>query len=656
MWPIFNFEYYKIRNMKIFFPVILICIFSLFGFLSTFGQSFSDSLSINVEAIPINNNSAIQLSWNANISSNQYLIYKKNYGATSWGNPIATLSSSAQNYIDNTITSGTLIEYKVVRDANTDGTGYVLTGLKTELNGNKGKLILIVDDYFNITLNAEITELINDIEADGWFVYRQDVNRLSTSTSVKTIIQNLYNSDSQYFKSVFLLGHVPVPYSGNINPDGHPDHKGAWPADVYYADMNGTWNDLTINSAVATDPRNHNLPGDGKWDRNTLPSNVELEIARVDFYNLPGFTSSETDLMQIYLNKLHAFKTFGYVPGNSCLIEDNFQSMPEGFSASAKSDFSSLTGISNVTIADFSLLSNQDYLWSYGTGPGTFTDAAGIVSSSDFVNNDYNSTFTLLFGSYFGDWDSQNNLLRSALGSGRILASAWSGRPFLHYHPMAMGETIGTCIKLSQNNTGTYFLSTLNNFSQWIHIAQLGDPTLRMNYLPQPSNLFLSSNNDGSITLNWNAASNVLGYHVFRREANEESWTKLTLNYETTTSFNDTNIPVSGSYYYLVRSVDSTQTGSGKFLNMSLGIMETATSTVGIDEIKNEIIISPNPANDFITISNFENNISFSIYDLTGKIVMTGNTHENNLIEIKNWNQGVYILKTDYFSYKFIKL
>ena len=30
-------------------------------------------------------------------------------------------------------------------------------------------------------------------------------------------------------KAVYLLGRIPVPYSGFINPDSHPDHEGAWP-------------------------------------------------------------------------------------------------------------------------------------------------------------------------------------------------------------------------------------------------------------------------------------------------------------------------------------------------------------------------------------------------------------------------------------------
>jgi hypothetical protein len=90
---------------------------------------------------------------------------------------------------------------------------------------------------------------------------------------------------------VFLLGRIRVPYSGDIYPDGHPDHEGAWPADVYYADMNGAWTDNAVNVTVANDERHRNVPEDGKFDQSVLPTDVELQIGRVDFANMPAFAS-----------------------------------------------------------------------------------------------------------------------------------------------------------------------------------------------------------------------------------------------------------------------------------------------------------------------------------------------------------------------------
>ena len=105
----------------------------------------------------------------------------------------------------------------------------------------------------------------------------------------KTAIVNWYNLDPIYAEAVFLFGHIPVPYSGNIGPDGHSNHIGAWPADVFYADVDGSWTDVSVNNVSASQERNHNVPGDGKFDQSVIASDLELMIGRVDFHNMPTF-------------------------------------------------------------------------------------------------------------------------------------------------------------------------------------------------------------------------------------------------------------------------------------------------------------------------------------------------------------------------------
>ena len=74
----------------------------------------------------------------------------------------------------------------------------------------------------------------------------------------------------------------------------HSNHVGAWPADVFYGDMAGAWTDSSVSDSGASDPRNRNVPGDGKFDQSRLPFNVELQVGRVDLANLPAFPQSET--------------------------------------------------------------------------------------------------------------------------------------------------------------------------------------------------------------------------------------------------------------------------------------------------------------------------------------------------------------------------
>jgi len=53
-------------------------------------------------------------------------------------------------------------------------------------------------------------------------VIRHNVSRTAAVTAVKALIVADYNADPLNTRALFLLGHVPVPYSGSINPDAHP--------------------------------------------------------------------------------------------------------------------------------------------------------------------------------------------------------------------------------------------------------------------------------------------------------------------------------------------------------------------------------------------------------------------------------------------------
>ena len=630
---------------------LLLFIFLQFSF-CFFTQSYSYDNAVLSEASVNENDTVITLKWQSSLGTTQYNLYRKLYGGLSWGSPIANLGPLELFYGDSNVVANQLYEYRIMR-VGSSGTayGYLVSGINTQIPYNKGTMILIIDDYFLPDLQNEIAELILDIEADGWFVQQQLVNRNNSVSQVKSIIQGVYNSDPVATNGLFLLGHVPVPYSGDINPDGHPDHLGAWPADVYYADIDGTWNDVSVNDASASDPRQHNIPGDGKFDESILPSDVELEVARVDFYNLPAFSNTETMLMQSYLGKLHAFKTRQYIPRDIALVEDNFLGMAEGFAGSAYASFSPNVGIDSIINGDYtSELLNNNYLWAYGTGGGWYSGASGIVNTSEFAANNYKSTFSMLFGSYFGDWDSADNLMRANLASGKTLSCSWAGRPYIYYHPLAMGENLGYCIQKTQNNNSTYFSSTLNTFKRWIHIAQLGDPSLRAKYISPPNNLTCSTNANGSVDLSWSPSiETVIGYHVYRRLPNVSSWSLIDPAIISGTTYNDNSIVNGGTFIYMVRAVDTLRTASGKYFNQSLGTIGSGNSTVqtAIVSMNKYIHVYPNPTNEYALIIVPELLIGkeYKILNLMGKEIESG-TIDSLIykINVQHYSQGIYLI------------
>ena len=190
---------------------------------------------------------------------------------------------------------------------------------------------------------TEVARLQQDLVGDGWTVLRHDVPRMAVDpantsssvwaarsnelASVKALIKADYDADPANVKAVFLLGHVPVPYSGDLNPDAHTEHQGAWPADGFYGEMDGVWTDSTVNRTSASDPRNRNVPGDGKFDR-TLASNGRATQCGAaggpgGFGEPARFWPEREELLRQYLNKDHNFRHKLITAERRGLIDDN---------------------------------------------------------------------------------------------------------------------------------------------------------------------------------------------------------------------------------------------------------------------------------------------------------------------------------------------
>ncbi|MEL7377751.1 MAG: T9SS type A sorting domain-containing protein, partial [Bacteroidota bacterium] len=305
-----------------------------------------------------------------------------------------------------------------------------------------------------------------------------------------------------------------------------------------------------------------------------------LEIGRVDFHNLNVFDEHIVELTRRYLDKNHAYRNRDFVPIQRGLIENNFNGFAEGFGQNGLKNFSTLLGRDSVSYLDYNTLKTESYIWSYGCGGGNYQGAGGIANSSAMAADSFQTVFTFLFGSYFGDWDSPNNFLRSALGSGTILASAWAGRPNWNVHPMAMGYTIGYCTKLTQNNSGFSYDPGFGNRS--IHVALMGDPSLRMYLVAAPSDVSLSESMEG-ITLAWSIADDgddVIGYHIYNRATDNEHYVRLNEEIIATNSFVHSCPATTDSLQYLVKSVVLETTPSGRFYNESMGASAGIVPTI----------------------------------------------------------------------------
>lgn len=567
-------------------------------------QSCQDA-SVELSAIVQNSPARITLNWVVSATATQHRVYRKLKTAASWGPIVATLPGTATQYIDSTVSVGVSYEYKIMRTGpGYNGYGYINSGIEIAAMENRGILLLMVDSTFITSLAPEIKRLQNDLEGDGWKIITHYVSPTAAVTSVKAVIVADYNLDPTNTKAVFLLGNIPVPYSGEINPDGHPDHLGAWPADVYYADMDVIWQDVSANEVSASDPRHHNIPGDGKFDESLIPSDLELQIGRVDFSKMPAFASTEQQLLKNYLDKDHNYRHKVFAANHRAVIDDNFGYFSgEAFAASGYKNFGPLVGPANVTANDYlTTMTGNSYLWSYGCGGGSYTSAAGIGTTTDFTTSNTEGVFTMLFGSYFGDWDAQDNFLRAPLAQGKTLTNVWSGRPHWQFHHMGLGENIGYDVRASQNNSSLYFSSYGGRF---IHLALMGDPTLINDIIAPVSNV-IATTSGTNCNITWTASTDaVLGYYIYMKNDTMTDYVRLNQNIITATSYTDPCLLYPGIYTYMVRAIRLEVSPSGSYYNLSTGISDTAMNT---NNLAVHAVASASIVNNVVTFTNTSTN------------------------------------------------
>ena len=415
--------------------------------------------------------------------------------------------------------------------------GYVLLNNPQSSRG-QGRVALIVDAQAASALESELSRYRDDLRREGWtteLITTQPSRDHRQAPAVRALIYEAYQRPHPLpLSHAVLIGQIPVPYAGGFSvrgvyppPDGHEDHGGAWTADCYYADMeiapgidaSEAWTDTSVeiaDSINAYRTQNVNVPGDGKFDQSTIPSDIELAIGRIDMADLPAFGTTvgnrdrEFVLLRRYFDKNHRYRTSGRAIALRALIDDNFhgfvyeegrQRIHEAFAASAWRSFAPI--VEDIVVGDWVAETTQrpsidtmQSLLTYACGGGGFTHCSYVATTSELSRQALRSPITMLFGSYFGDVAAQDNIMRAVIAAdGDALTCGWSGRPHWFMHPLAAGETVGDCLVRTQNNGGAYRGATsvslddgtvvpLRLGERGVHVQLVGDPTVR---LPGPT-------------------------------------------------------------------------------------------------------------------------------------------------------------------------
>lgn len=548
------------------------------------GQSTSDvvvPVTVTTSLSPLQNT----LNFTAPAGITATIVAKKLLFEVQW-TLLAQLPPTATSYIDTDLAAsiGQPVEYLVLQQGTPQRIGLVYVGDHIDpVTYGRGKMLLLIDNQLSTPLAAELSQYAADLRGDGYQVVREDID-VSTATvaNVKAKIATIQAANPE-LGMITLIGNLPVPYTGEMNPDAHPDHRGAWPADFYYGDLDETaWTDNTVNNTTAARMANWNIPGDGKFDQTETPTLPEMIVGRIDFSNLSGWDVSQTELYRRYLVKNHNFKVGKYKPARQTLIDDNFGYFSgEAFAQNGWRNGNALTGTTSIVQGDFfNDTDANSYLIGYGCGGGNYTSAGGVGSSDNFKTDSVNIVFSMLFGSYFGDWDYEDNpFMPAALASkGGILACEWAGRPHYHHHHMGMGEPIAI------STLWTLYNSFLPNpvyppgaFYSYAHVGLLGDPSLRLHSVIPPDNVVAATSCTG-IELSWSASADATDGYLVYRAPHPDSLFELIVTAPISGTFYSDNAPLPGTNYYQVKSLKLEVVPTGSYYNQSIGKIVSAPS------------------------------------------------------------------------------
>lgn len=579
-----------------------------------------------------------------------------------WNTVATNIPATTLNWADTNVSIGQAYEYQVRRTVvGGDAIGYLTVAVNYDQSNYKGKMILAIDISFQNSLSNELLQLKNDLTNEGWNVIELYVPRATTweteasIITTKNAIATAYNNAPTNDKPthLFLLGHIPIARSGQnaIAPDNHNVNKGARGSDCFYADIDGVFTDVATYNPFNINSLAINLPGDLKWDQDFIPSSLEMAFGRVDFADITSFTISEENLLRSYLNRLHQYRIVanGFDMGEKTAFRFGYDNSNDGSYRS----LIPISGSNNVDYYSNSLLFPQ---WVQENGPyQIFMQNSQVPNLNEWTTYGMDATIFSSDQSYWGYWDEPEGFvfskIRALLASNtKCLGIIYTTTAINTFHQPAMGETMGWSSKriMDHNNSNNLLEKRQQSYDTaefWnrTHFQYHGDPTLRLFQVKPASNL--QATTDGSsINLTWNASPDdaIIGYHIYKSASEFGVYTKLTTTPISILTYTDTNfLPTD---WYMVRAIKLQTTGSGSYLNPSIGIRNNANQLSTLDHNLVSITVYPNPTHNEIFIESSETLINYQVLDLQGNLIMK-NALEKSKVDLSELENGVYFLK-----------
>jgi hypothetical protein len=337
----------------------------------------------------------------------------------------------------------------------------------------KGKMLILVNYDLYPSIKASIGQYIKDVAYEGYFATAYRVKN-GTPAELRNFIKG-----NVPIAGVLMVGNLPVAWF-EMNDDFYGYAE--FPCDLYFMDINGTWND----------PDN-----DGKFSEH--PSGVEPEIWVGRLWT-PAGNGNDATLLNNYFSRNHQFRKglFGYSNQALAYVDDDWT----GFDDCA---FDLMFPASNIEVITdpattdgdrYKAEINQHRAWAQicaHSSPGGHSFK--IPSGSEWVPNSYlrdvnppNAYFYNLFAcsnarftqaDYMAGWYIFDKSGGSVCNGLAAVGSTKTGSMLLFenfYGPMGAGKTIGGAFVDWWKALGS--THDLGERRWYYGMVLLGDPTL----------------------------------------------------------------------------------------------------------------------------------------------------------------------------------
>jgi len=547
------------------------------------------ALSGRVEKDPV----SVRLQW-APRGGVQYMVKRRKSDREEWG--IIAEEVDGFQYLDTSdaIMPGQVYQYQVHPYRYPGTTNQVNVAVFMPPVHHRGKMLLLVDETQHRALRDDLKDFKRNLELDGWSVVvdkapRHSDRRWKTNikriAEVKEIIHTHLAPPVEGMKALLILGHVAVPYSGYAALDGHvrpgDDHRGAWSCDAYYGDLDGVWRDQSVNHTGGAHFSNHNVPGDGKFDEDRMPTRLEVAVGRVDFANLPNISGAilkdkprrksqvETELLRQYLHKNLAYRK-GDISFDAEAVIRSFLPRNQGMSVYKPAIMNAANWYGHVPgpirMGD-GFIEDSAPLWSFmGGQSGSASFANGVRRTRDFNRPEKapHAAFMMFYSSWHGDWNLPDSFLRaclttpeSGLASFSMLVGPW------RLGDLGRGESLGYSYLQSANQRPVPATRAL---------AIMGDPTLRMFVTSPVAELdLLQTGQTRQLTWKNPRIRDFEGIYVYHFDNELQRFETLT---RLDPSLEHWNLPdqIPSQTRLMIRVGQWIHSGSGSFVSLSHGV------------------------------------------------------------------------------------